>query len=171
MRLFLALEPSRKVQVRITHCLETFRKKYPDLKWVSSENYHLTLRFLGDMTPESVISELAFFNPSPMLPVEFTLTRSGTFGVPPSVLWLSGDFSEGVYTIADKLGALPDGNGRTGRMPFRPHISVARPGRDGSLPGADWRGRIHGVFHDVKLVSSVLTPQGPVYTTLKTWPA
>jgi 2'-5' RNA ligase len=169
MRLFLAMEPSQSVQMRIFSDLESFRNQHPELKWVSSENLHVTLRFLGDRSPDSVISELALFNPSSCLPVEFTLNKSGTFGVPPSVLWLSGEFPEGIYTLAATVSTLPDQEGRTEKRPFSPHISVARAPRNSCLPSVNWHGQIAGVFQEVKLISSVLLSHGPVYSTLKTW--
>lgn len=169
MRLFLALVPPRQIQERIVLDLAPHREAYPGLKWVPGEKLHLTLRFLGEVSPEDVLNRLQGLDILPCLPVGFTLNRYGTFGRPPSVLWLSGEFSRGAGILADGLSRLPDGNGNTEDRPFKPHITLARAHRGDKVPVLRDPVRIKGEFRELRLVSSVLTPGGPVYRTVGKW--
>ncbi len=169
MRLFLALVPPERIQEGIAGNLAPHRKAYPGLKWVPAEMLHLTLRFLGEASPEDVLNRLNGLDILSCLPVGFTLNRYGTFGRPPSVLWLSGDFSRGARILADMLSRLPDGNGNIEDRPFKPHITLARAHRGDKVPVLPDPMEISGEFRELRLVSSVLKPPGPVYGTVEKW--
>lgn len=139
---------------------------YPDLRWTSSENQHLTLRFLGNREPESVVKEIEQLNLGFSLPVSFTLERCGTFGRPPSVLWLSGKFAETCYHLASRLAGIVDENGEMEKRRFFPHITVARSPRGRAIPRIDFKDKIHGSSAGIELISSTLTSRGPIYRTL-----
>lgn len=48
MKLFLAIDMPQEVKESLALQLEPLRKQYPDINWVSPENYHITLFFFGD---------------------------------------------------------------------------------------------------------------------------
>jgi 2'-5' RNA ligase len=171
MRLFLALVPPRRIQESIARDLALHRKAHPGLKWVPTVNLHLTLRFLGEVSTDDVLDRLGGVDIGSMLPVVFSLTRYGTFGRPPRVLWISGEFSREAGLLAGELGRLPDGNGNTGDRPFRPHITVARAHGGEGVPVPPDPGKIEGEFSGLRLMSSELTPGGPVYRTVGKWEA
>ena len=150
-----------------------------NLKLVDPQNLHLTLRFLGNVA-SSRLSEIQdrlddiVFHP-------FHATVKGV-GVFPSqrrvnVVWIAFetghlemiDLYHQVNTILTQFGFQPE------RRRFSPHITIARV-RSGKnrvqLIEAivDAEATLFGSFHvdALKLKKSVLTPQGPIYTTLHT---
>lgn len=49
MRLFLAIDLPKTVKQKVTAALTDIKSQYPDFKWVSEENYHITLEFFGEV--------------------------------------------------------------------------------------------------------------------------
>ncbi len=54
MRLFVAVNLSLEVRAAIRSALDDFPVQNPPWRWVSSDNWHLTLKFLGDVEPARV---------------------------------------------------------------------------------------------------------------------
>lgn len=148
-----------------------------DLKPVERENIHLTMKFLGDVDEwilgevERVVASLRFE------PFRMTLAETGAFPNlrRPRVIWAG--VTEGVDELAAifwelEKGFVGLGFKREGRR-FSPHVTIARvrSGRnrealvDEVLRHGDTG---YGSFEvkSVKLKRSVLTPRGPVYSTL-----
>ena len=48
MRLFLAIDIPEKVKQQIDNRLKDLKLEYQDLKWVGSENFHITVHFFGE---------------------------------------------------------------------------------------------------------------------------
>lgn len=48
MRLFLALDLPKKTKTKLAKQVDRLQKEYPYIKWVSKDNYHITLQFFGD---------------------------------------------------------------------------------------------------------------------------
>ena len=100
--------------------------------WGKSENFHLTLKFLGD-TPESKIPELQQVVTKAVKGIEpFAINLRG-FGVfpdkrAPRTLWIGIegdlevllDLTKKIETEVNQLGFPPEGK------PFRPHLTLAR---------------------------------------------
>lgn len=163
MRLFLALELPREIRNGLNEMLAGQRERFSFLRWTSPENLHVTLRFLGDLNPSETADKLRKLNPGSFLPVEYTLFRTGTFGSPPRILWVSGRFSPSVNRLASVLGEIPDERGDNARGCFIPHITVARAPRGSSLPSVTLSGEIKGFAGSLTLFNSTLTSAGPVY--------
>ena len=147
------------------------------LKAVELENIHLTLKFLGEVDEglldevKRIVSSLTFE------PFRMTISETGVFPNlrRPRVIWAG--VSEGVDELAAIFRKIEEGFvglgfKREGRR-FNPHITIARV-RSGR--NRDWlveevlrhRDAVFGGFEvrSVKLKRSVLTPRGPVYSTL-----
>jgi len=148
-----------------------------DLKAVERENIHMTLRFLGDVGEgiledvKGLVSELEF------APFSMELEGIGVFPNlgRPRVVWVGltkgAEELAGIFNILEPalvgMGFKPEGRG------FRPHITIARvrSGRNRAQlveEVLNYRGDYFGEFEarHVRLKKSVLTPRGPVYTTL-----
>src|SRR3990167_10673225 len=48
MRLFLALDLRKETKRQLAEQVLPLQKEYPYFKWVSEENYHVTLQFFGN---------------------------------------------------------------------------------------------------------------------------
>jgi 2'-5' RNA ligase len=149
-----------------------------DLKLVKPENVHVTLRFLGDITPEMVDQIHSEMEQMQFAPFEIKIKGTGAF---PnlrriSVVWagirqganeLRGIFDQ-LEPRLQTLGFKPDYRG------FSPHLTIARvkTGRN-KMDLAEQLNNLEDFeFGSIKaeclrLKKSVLTPQGPIYSVLK----
>jgi len=145
--------------------------------WVRPENYHLTVRFLGDIEPMLTVdlTNLADELVADRKPFEIPLERIGAF---PSfdrarVLWIGGDAPD---TFVDLVGNL---NAQITRLGFKPerkatiaHVTIARvKGRFDEQLGSIVRDlgplRSESVHVDrIVLMQSELAPGGAIYTPL-----
>lgn len=148
-----------------------------DLKCVERENIHLTMRFLGDVR-EGMLEELTgLISGVNFAPFGMELRSVGAFPNlrRPRVIWVG--ITRGVNElkgIFDRLESGLMGMGfRPERRGFSPHITIARvrSGRNRDrlvervMDHADDEIGEMEVEH-VRLKKSVLTPRGPVYSTL-----
>jgi RNA 2',3'-cyclic 3'-phosphodiesterase len=114
-------------------------------RWVSVENLHLTLRFLG-ATPDGRVEELSQAVAAAVrgvAPFRVELTGGGAFPTPqrPRVLWIGiGAGEEGLVALAGRLNDELERLGwpRNDR-PLQAHLTLART--DG-VPGSDEKARL-----------------------------
>ena len=116
------------------------------VRWVRTENLHLTLRFLGLLTPSriDVLGEAVDAAAAGVEPFEVVLAGAGAFPGDrrPRAIWLGIERgAEELGTISRALdGALVRSGMPADDRPFRPHLTVARTdaaGTSGSLAVAD----------------------------------
>jgi 2'-5' RNA ligase len=146
------------------------------LKWVRPENWHLTMKFLGNVPSaavphleESVRAQVAAHSP-------FRIALGGLGGFPrlsrARVLWVG--VREGKEPLVELSKAVHDGCTDAGypgdKKPFEPHFTLARAKKDPvaiKVPDcvftAHWGERF---VESVSLVRSTLQPSGAVYETL-----
>ena len=105
-------------------------RTFPGMRLLGRQEMHLTLHFLGEITPqndESVRTALASVKAS-----EFTITISGVGRFPPdgqaTVLWAGIESSPPLLALHDSVGAaLAAAIGfRPEDRPYAPHITLAR---------------------------------------------
>lgn len=140
--------------------------------WVAQANYHVTLRFLGDIDPAATVAlrEAALEMARTLKPFELTLDRAGAF---PSVdrarvVWMGGETPEAFRTLVDGLNARIEALGyvRERRTPLA-HVTLARI-KDRPVPMA-FPSMVPTVLVPVNrivLMESRLTSQGAIYTPL-----
>ena len=172
-RLFIALTPPPAVRALVSELAEPL----PGVDWIAPENFHITLRFLGDVPEEAreaMTARLASIRVEPfILPVE----GLGTFppDAPPRVIWTGvGRGHPRLYQLRQRLddSLLAAGLNLDVRT-FHPHITVARCSQT-PLPAIRRWLREKGEFaaapfrvDSFELYSSRLGPAGPVYTVLR----
>jgi len=148
-----------------------------DLKLVEPENIHATVRFLGEIPPATVELVKEQMNQVKFGPFEAEFVGLGAF---PNlrrinVVWVGmrKGYEEirGIFEQLEprlrKTGFAPDNKG------FSPHITIARvkTGRKREELAKfvdEMRDAPFGVIHveELRLKRSVLTPKGPVYSTI-----
>ena len=186
-RLFIAIRLPEDVIHKITEISRYFQTQLPPevLKWVETENLHLTLRFLGEI-PEGKISQVrdaltqvaATQNP-------FTLSVEGLGMYPhanqPRTIWLGFQGAKPAMSLHAKLeNALAGIKLEIENRPFNPHLTLARVRSRTDREAAHQIGQTLAAFkvgslgavevHEIHLIESKLTPQGPIYTTRFTVP-
>ncbi len=161
-RLFIAVWPSDDVVERLR---ELPRKDGPGVRWVPPDNWHTTLRFLGEADPDDVASRLDGAD------------------LPPA----TARYGPGIDVMFDKVVVVPvhgldrlaeviagvtrDAGSQPPARRFRGHLTVARLERRGWIPPVI--GAPLAATHDVAeivLVASTLQPEGAVYEMVATWP-
>src|SRR6266853_6504431 len=54
MRIFIGIDLDSEVRARIERFIEGMQGFAPDARWVRAESLHITLKFIGEQTPEQV---------------------------------------------------------------------------------------------------------------------
>lgn len=158
---------------------EELRRASDSLRVVSPDHLHLTLKFLGD-TEEGLVPELVGVIQDSCRGVgSFPIRVRGTGAFPSlsrmNVLWVGIEMAEPLARIANSLEAKLEPLGFPAeRRPWTGHMTLAR------VKGARELDRVRAVLEahrdeifaehrvdEIRLKKSVLTPQGPVYTTLE----
>jgi len=179
IRSFIAFDiDSESVIKRLSEVQKTLLNTGADLKTVEPRNIHVTMRFLGDISPSMIDPIHEEMEKVSFAPFEIELRGLGAFPTLKyaKVVWVGiKDGAEKLTDIFNQLeprirglGFKPDPKG------FSPHLTIARvkSGRNKAELV-----RIIQEFEDyqfgvikascLKLKKSVLTPKGPIYSTLK----
>lgn len=97
------------------------------IKWVKPENFHITLSFLGDLTPERIADTRALLSDISQFYKPFTLKLT-ELKTNQDMLWLLPEFDRTLDDLADELKAKLRGAriGKRERRSYTPHILLAR---------------------------------------------
>jgi 2'-5' RNA ligase len=177
--LFLAINPGQEVKARIEEATAPLRAAAPDLRWVSADRLHLTVRFLGEQPHERVPEIRNALDSAVARHGEAPLVLGGIHAYPnfrrARVVWLAVAphprlelLHHDVEAACTALGFEPEGR------PFRPHLTIARV-PDG-LPEETLRALSRTAralrftetvgVESVDLMASELTSAGPQYRLL-----
>jgi 2'-5' RNA ligase len=187
LRSFIAVEIPAEIQrtiLRDTASLQKILVK-PLVRWVEAQNLHLTLKFLGDVSPEALEQLNGALKVGLIDQRSFNMSVAGLGVFPnpqrPRIIWVGLEapsalsaLQHSVEAIATRMGYLPE------EHPFSPHLTLGRVGQ--SVTQAD-RMKISaaiqtmsvgnlGMVHveAVCIFKSDLRPEGSVYTPLYTLP-
>jgi 2'-5' RNA ligase len=187
VRAFIALELPEAMQRELDKLSVELRKLLFDLplRWVRTQNIHLTLKFLGNASPDdlpriqAIVDEQA--RKTPPIHIEFS-----DFGVFPNVhkplvLWVGvrapaglQDLQQGIEARLVELGYPAEERG------FNAHLTLARVRREHKLANLKRIGEVMaavklepsaaGIIDSVTLFRSDLKPGGSVYNPLSRSP-
>jgi RNA 2',3'-cyclic 3'-phosphodiesterase len=183
MRLFLALEPDDAVRQALAEVSAAARRAAGEiaraLRWVTPENLHLTLHFLGDVD-ERARDRLVVALDAPLAaaPATVQLAELGTFPphAPPRVLWVSLAPAAPIDAVYRALAVRVTAAGLPiDPRPFSPHVTLARVRdrehrrvrdllarvRSTSVPAVAWR------VDRATLFQSDLSGPAPRYAALR----
>ena len=180
IRSFLAIEIPRTILKKIEEVQEDLKSSRADVRWVSPEKIHLTLKFFGDID-ESRIEPIVKSIEGPIRATSpFFLKVRGVGAFPhlknPRVIWMGlvdgkevlASFQKQLERELEKIGFEPE------ERAFHPHLTLGRmkssKGRE-ELVGRMERHK-EEEFGDfqverVVLFKSELRPSGPIYTPLR----
>ncbi len=172
IRAFIALTLSEK-QIRDLSDLSEKLKRdagFINLRWTKPHNYHLTLRFLGDIR-ESSLDELgqqldSYLAAASSLKLDFNRLELFPSPSKPSVLAITAQSSPQLQSCLKSIDrALHGANLHIKKAKFRPHISIARITKSQPFVAHTETIRINRSldFNQLELLKSQLTSEGPVY--------
>ncbi len=179
-RLFIAVELPRDVRQKIKQHIDQLRIRLPYVRasWVSEDNLHLTIKFLGDTPVDRVeaVTKAVAIAADKTTAFEINIAGCGAFPSrgKPNVLWigledLAGGLKQLYRYIEDSCSAA--GLAKDTR-PFHSHLTIARL-RDSR--GAREIAQLHLAHgfeaqtfaaNDVCLIRSELSSAGSRYTVL-----
>ncbi len=181
LRLFFAVPLDaalREEACRLQDELAGACRSGPRVKWVERPNLHMTLKFLGDTPPEDVarICRVAERVAEGRAPLSMELVGVGCFPPrgAPRTIWIGlGRECPELKDLAESLDATlaEAGLAERERRPFTGHFTLGRvKDRRGGRPLREAIERLGGEpvgsmeADHFCLLSSDLTPQGPIYT-------
>jgi len=180
LRSFLAIELPSTILHRIGDVQKDLKASKADVRWVSPQNIHLTLKFFGNIEEQKIESIIKAIEEPARTTSPISVLVQGMGAFPgfknPRVIWAGfNDGKEGLISFQkrldealQKIGFQPEG--RT----FHPHLTLGRlrsnRGKEELIRVMErYREEVFGSFQveTVVLFKSDLTPHGPIYTRLK----
>ncbi len=180
LRTFIGVDLGKAIRDQAVALQEKLAHASGEVKWVEPENLHVTLLFLGEVVDREVlaicraVSEVVAGQES----FEMTVEGLGCFPNPrrPRTLWAGvGAGTQELCALHDRLEPplLALGCYRREDRKYTPHITLGRVRSERPADTlaaeltrhAGWKGG-RTVVREVLVMSSELTPQGPVYTVL-----
>ena len=174
MRAFVAVFPPPSVRHALIEAAQTV--PHAGFRLTAPQRVHLTLRFLGDLSPEALPRIAAALEPVREGQVPFDAVTTG-FGVFPSacrarILWAGvGEGAESLRALAHAVEAClqPEGFAPEDR-PFVPHITLGRASRPKPFEPADATlPELRFTVSRVDLVQSKHGTTGVAYSTLASY--
>jgi len=187
LRSFVAVEIPAEVQNALARSTAHLQEALPKplIRWVAPQNVHLTLKFLGDVSPANLerLAEALKVEAAAHETFSMSVGGLGAFPTPrrARVIWVGLEapaaltaLLRGVEAVAARLGYASEGR------PFSPHLTIGRVGQnvsgtdlqrirtalEGTSVGALGTVRVEAVH----IFKSDLQPGGPVYTRLYSLP-
>ena len=179
IRSFLAIELPKPILKKIEEVQGDLRSAHADVRWVSPEKIHLTLKFFGSIEESRIYSIFKSIDEPIRSTLPFSLKVRGVGAFPqlknPRVVWMGvveereafTSLQKQIETQLEKIGFQPEDR------PFHPHLTLGR--MKSSRGKEELAGRMEKhkeeEFGDLRvervvLFKSDLRPSGPIYTPL-----
>lgn len=140
MRIFIGIDLDPGIRTKIGRFMEGVQEFAPDARWVQPESLHITLKFVGEQTPEQVESITKRLR---LLEAEAFEIGVGGFGFFPTaksarVFWIGIQAGPQLAGLAETVDAATAelGISREDRR-YSPHLTLARAGGRSGSP--KWR--------------------------------
>jgi 2'-5' RNA ligase len=137
MRIFIALDIDEAIRHRIARFMDGIRGFAPDARWVRPESLHITLKFIGETTPENGDQIKEALKAVEAHAIEMNIRGFGFFpgAKSPRVFWVGIEAGPSLAALAstvdDRVAAL--GIAKEDH-PFSPHLTLARGGGGSGSP-------------------------------------
>ncbi len=177
MRLFFAINVPNGIREKIWESAEQMRERDYAIRWVSREAMHVTLKFLGEVSPhrEDAVKETLEAAVDGVSPFVLRLTGYGAFpdARRAKVIWVGCNAPAELQRLYEQVeeNACNIGFARESRS-FHPHVTLGRLRRGAlstklkGLPGILDQLDFNAEFpvRSVELMQSELSPAGAKYT-------
>ena len=187
LRSFIAVEIPVEIQNAISHSTASLQRALPKpiIRWVSPQNVHLTLKFLGDVSPANIERLADVLKLEAAAHGMFSMSVGGIGAFPTSrrarVIWIGLEAPPALVALERGVEAATARLGYTREdRPFSPHLTIGRVGQN--VTAADLQkirtdldgtsvGSLGMVNVDaIHIFKSDLQPGGSVYTHLYALP-
>ena len=180
IRSFLAIELPKAILKKIEEIEAELRSTHADVRWVSPEKIHITLKFFGNIEESGIDSILKSIEEPVQNTAPFSLKVRGVGAFPnlknPRVIWMGlvdggevlASFQKQIDNQLKEIGFQPEDR------PFHPHLTLGRMKSSRGKEELVERMEEHKEeeFGDLQvervvLFKSDLRPTGPIYTPLR----
>lgn len=180
MRLFVAWLLNDSVIAALSRIQTTLTNSCDGVRWINPQQLHLTVKFLGDVSDSQAPGITEAVARGAARCKAFTLSLNGCGCFPPSgpvrIVWIGVRESTGMMMQSAKniLDALEEVGVEPEQREWSPHITIGRLRDDrshGSIRSAIETNSFDSIeqpVRSVSILSSVLSNQGPTYTTIHT---
>jgi RNA 2',3'-cyclic 3'-phosphodiesterase len=136
MRIFIGIDLDPDLRARISRFLEGVESFAPEARWVRPESLHITLKFIGEQSPEQIAAITDRLRGVEGSAFEIRVGGYGFFPTAkaPRVFWIGIHAGPQLSELAERIDMATAelGIAREDR-PFSPHLTLARAaGRSGS---------------------------------------
>jgi len=179
VRAFIAVDIEGVLSEKLSKLTESLKLTGADVKIVEKENFHITIRFLGNIPVDmiDVIEEVMRKAVRDVKVHKIRLKGVGAFPNPnrPRVIWVGVEGDELLKEInrviereLRKMGFKPE------TKPFTAHVTLARVRSGRKMDElVKWIDEMKDIdlgeleVKSIRLKKSTLTPKGPIYETLR----
>jgi len=181
MRLFVALNFRKKERERINRATRPLRETDMPVRWIPSDQFHVTLKFLGEVRRERLEEMEQAITRVTSMTKAFATKFAGCGAFPsvrqPRVIWLGLGANPELRCLKQDLEySFGDIGFEAETRAFHPHITLGRAddrdgagafrGLDEALADLECAGEVS--VNSVDLMMSQTSPQGSKYTVLST---
>jgi len=181
IRAFIAIELPEAVKRKLSEIQEELKRSRIRAQWVAPDSIHLTLKFLGGISPDTVAGVTRAMEDAALGTAPFRLSVSG-LGVFPDagrvrVVWAG--MAGGIDRLTQLQKDLDSGLTKLGfaaeSRPFTAHLTLARIREEASPSERGALGQLVESSHfaggefpvdSVSLMRSQLRREGPIYTRI-----
>lgn len=176
MRCFISigLEPAIKKDIEFYIKKLSADDLFKGIKWVKSDNIHITLAFLGEISLNNInqISEVMKLASNKLDPFVVNLKGTGFFPNmrEPKVFWIGVEKTPSLYRLKEEIDVGLEKSGiKFDRKPFAPHLTLGR-----FKTGLNLKRHINFLpdfeasflVEKISLVKSELLKEGPLYSDI-----
>jgi 2'-5' RNA ligase len=167
MRTFVALDLDPAIRQEIQNFMEVVRGLAPDVRWLSAESLHVTLKFIGEKPDAKVSQIVEALSPIHAEPFELRFYGAGFFPIAKAarVFWIGIQVEEELTqltrTVDESLAKI--GIAKEDRA-FSPHLTLARASGRSGAPGRSKGDKPNRLF--AKLQDSLATHPAPDFGTM-----
>lgn len=178
LRCFISVELPSAIKQDVSAVANALRKSDADIKWITPENLHITLKFLGN-TEESLVPDIIVLlrkKLSPYPPFYIRITGAGCFPDKrhPKILWAGVEDSDSLQSLQEAIEDAMAGLGYPReKKAFSPHLTLGRVRSQKRINDVlrrleEFREVSFGAVEitSVSLMKSELKPAGAAYSTL-----
>lgn len=179
IRVFIAIEIDSEIKDKISEYLSKLKRTGADVKWVSPENIHLTVKFIGHIENEALIDLNKVINDavSGIEPFSISIGNIGAFpnlNKPRVVFACVQEQGNSLFNIYERLDKGVESLGiKKESKKYVGHITLGRVKSQRNISrlintlnsGAEYHFGCEKIT-SLSLIQSRLTPTGPLYTRL-----
>ncbi len=181
IRAFIAIELRAEIKNMISAIQKNLKKSNSDIKWVSSQNSHITLKFLGSVSYSAIEKKSSEIRKISRKLSKFKISLGSLGFFPknknPKIIWV--DIALGKKTLEvialDLNNSLKGFNQEQKTKSFHAHITLGRVRTEKNLPALlsllnqaqKENYNACQIIDSIVLMKSTLKPSGPIYEIIK----